>query len=232
LPEAPWIGSRDLGDEWGFDASQPFTPDQARALRASTYHGHPLTFCWAYVFFGPPRPGDLTPLRTAMILDSDLTLVVIQHCRSEAGWTGHTPSYELGVQDGLWAVRNAIAAGVPANMAKRVSVGLDLEDFPTVGQGPFDHCTGWGQAVADGGFHPFLYDGFKCGLTPQQLWEIHTIDRYTSDMANRQIPNRGTCSLQGAQTTIAGVQLDPQHAHPDLLGGTLTGLTRRPVEVA
>jgi hypothetical protein len=225
-PRLPWIRARELGMEWGWDCSSPLTRTQATAVAESGYKGHPLTFVWRYVHFAPPPTHDLTRLETAAILDAGLTLLVVQHCRNP-GWTA---SEHLGDSDGAWAVRNAVAAGYPPGMG--LCVAMDLEGLANSGEPVIAHCEAWATRVRVDGYRPVLYVGYDCGLTPVQLYELPSFDRYWSDLADRHVPTRGTCCLQHAQTAIAKVQVDPDSAHPDLLGGTLTGLTRAPVPEA
>lgn len=210
---------RSLADEWGFDTSTPLTGAMARAVKAAGHNGIPLTFCWRYVFFGPPVYGDLTELETSAILENDLTLMVVQHVRNP-GWTA---SPQLGDHDGAWAVKNALSAGY--SPGEGLVLALDLEGVANFGAPVSGHVERWGGRVRQGGFDPVLYVGFQCGLSPDELYALQEISRYWSDAGSRQVAKRGFCCKQSLETTVAGVRVDLDHAYPDALGGTLVGMT-------
>jgi hypothetical protein len=205
-----------LPDCWGFDTNTKLTLKTASALASSAYHDNPLTFAFRYVFFGPPRLGDLSPLETDAILTAGLRLLVVQHCRAP-GWTA---SGQLGSSDGSWAARNARDAGYLAGC----HLAMDLEGLSNSGHPVFDHAVEWCNAVRAGGYLPLIYVGYDAGLNADELWNIPNVDRYWSDFGQREVSHRGFCAKQFSQTTIAGIQVDPDHAMPDALGGTLTAM--------
>ena len=214
--------ARQLGDEWGVDLDAPVTLT-ARTLAASTVRGFPVTWVMRYVFFGPPHAGDLTLAETGAILDAGLALVVVQHVRSP-GWTAGP---QLGASDGQWAARNAGVAGYAPGMG--LFLVCDLEGVKNSGQAVAEHVDAWCQAVIAGGYAPALYVGYDCGLSPSELYDLPHVSRYLSDDANRTVAVRGTCALQYPEVTLSGVgTVEPDHAHPDALGGTLTGLCAAP----
>ena len=103
---------------------------------------------------------------------------------------------------------------------------LDLEDVAqsTWGAPTMEHATEWCRQVAIGGFVPCVYVGFACGLSAEQLYEIPTCRRYWSDFGPRAVATRGFAMKQHQQTIIAGIQVDPDFAFEDQLGGTLVGM--------
>ena len=217
-----------LPDCWGVDTNAKLTAATAKALASNTMTvpGHapaPVAFVWRYVFFGSPRPGDIDKAERDIILAAGLALLLVQHVRNP-GWVA---SGDTGEADGRVAAANAIKADYPAGVG--LSLAMDLEGVRNSGQPVFEHCKRWGQAVRDGGFSPVLYVGYAAGLTPAQLYQIPTIDRYWSDYGPRAVDRRGFCCKQYAQqTSTAGFFIDPDHAFPDALGGALTALAAGP----
>lgn len=208
----------ELPDCWGFDTNTKLTATSAAALAASQYDGEMLEFCWRYVFFGPARSGDLSTLETDAILGAGLRLLVVQHCRNP-GWTA---SGQLGAADGAWAVRNARDAGYMPGC----HIALDLEGLKNSGHPVEDHVVEWCNAAHAGGYPPVIYVGYDAGLNPDELWQIPNVDRYWSDFGQRAVTNRGFCCKQHAQTRVTGIDIDPDHAMPDALGGRLMAMTR------
>jgi hypothetical protein len=66
-----------------------------------------------------------------------------------------------------------------------------------------------------------LYDGYSEPETPVELYEIHDVNCYWSDMANRRVAVRGTAIVQGPEIRIMGVRFDEDFLAPDKLGGSL-----------
>lgn len=214
-----------LSECWGADTSAKLSAPEAKALAGATLSGSPVTFVERYVFFGRSRPGDLDRDEAARILDAGLTLLVVQHVRNP-GWLA---GGALGAQDGQYAASNAAAAGYDPSLrdehGRGPSIALDLEGCKDSGQYVIDHCEAWASAVRAAGYSPVLYVGYDCGLTPEQLYEMHGIDRYWSDAGPRSVATRGFCCRQQPQTTAAGILVDPDYAAPDALGGVLTGVS-------
>lgn len=213
---------------FGFDCNTKLDEKSAARLAASTfgfnYQEHPLEFAIRYVFYREAVPGDLSAAETDAILGAGLRMLVVQHVRNP-GWTA---SEECGASDGQWAARNAAAAGYLAGC----HLALDLEGVANSGHRVSAHAVAWATAVRDGGFLPVIYVGYQCGLTPDELWELPNVDRYWSDFGTRHVSNRGFCCQQFKQQIIAGVEVDPDHAYPDALGGTLVAMGVEPDSVA
>ncbi len=191
----------------------------ARKLAAATVHGHPVTWVMRYVFYGPPQHGDLNAAETEAILNAGLTLLVVCHVR-QPGWTA---SGQIGASDGQWMARNAAAAGYGAGLG--LSLVIDLEGVANAGAPVAEYVDAACQAIIAAGYVSALYCGYATGLSPSELYDLPHVQRYLSDLANRQVAVRGTCALQYAEVTLAGVgTVDPNWSHPDALGGTLVGL--------
>lgn len=213
------MGLVELPHSWGCDTSTKLTVASAQRLSAAQFHGQEIRFVFRYVPLPGNNPeGDIDAAELEAIQDAGLVLLLVQHCRA-GSWAA---SGAQGALDGAQAGRSAAAAGY----ATGAMVALDLESLATVGQPVIDHCEAWSSALADAGFRPLLYVGFDCGLTPQQLYDLHGFDRYWSDAGLRNVAKRQFCCKQYAQTVIAGISVDPDHAFPDLLGGCLVGMAR------
>ena len=222
-----------LPPSWGVDTSAKFTTSMAKALAAGRLpqpYDQPIAFLWRYVFFGPARPGDIDAAELDAIVGAGLPLMLVQHVRNP-GWLA---SGDLGEADARAAVANALRAGYTAGVldenGRPPSLAMDLEGVRNSGTSVFEHCKRWGNVVRGAGYSPVLYVGYDAGLTPEQLWQIPTIDRYWSDFGPRSVERRGFCCKQHDQITWRAstlapfVNLDPDYAAPDALGGTLTAL--------
>jgi glycoside hydrolase-like protein len=218
----------ELGDCWGFDTERKLSASDAKALAAASItidgEAHPIAFGMRYV----PLPGnssaqDIDAREMEGLNDEGLVVVLVQHCRRgvevRPGVWLWEASAGQGALDGDTAARAARAAG----HAPGASLGLDLEAVANIGQPVIDHCQAWAESASSFGFQPFLYVGFSCGLSPQQLYDLHGIDRYMSDAGPRSVVTRQFCCKQYTTQTVAGIQIDPDHCYPDLLGGVLVG---------
>jgi hypothetical protein len=215
------LTARALGGCWLVDTNAKITAASARALAAASYQGHPIVGIWRYVFFGPPIRGDLDADELRAITDAGLTLLVVQHCRS-GSWRC---SGQQGHEDGVYAVLNAQSAGyVTPRGGDPLCLALDLESVQNPGPDVAAHVDAWCQVVQGAGYRPVLYVGFAAGLSPDELYARPYVDRYWSDAGPRKVTTRGFCCKQGGATVLGGVSVDVDHAFPDALGGTLTGL--------
>ena len=209
-----------LGPCYGVDASQKLKAADAQRLAAATIQGQPVRFVWRYVFFGLALPGDIDAPEAGYVQDAGLVLLLVQHPRNR-GWMA---SAARGAEDGKWAGLNAHKAGYEPG----AYIALDLEGLGNAGQVVADHAEAWAQEVLAAGFKAACYVGYDCGLSPAQLYALHGIDRYWSDAGNRHVDVRGVCCVQGLQTQLAGVTVDPDQHFPDKLGGVLRGMARIP----
>jgi hypothetical protein len=215
---------------WGCDLNTKLNGPMAARLAAAHVPASldpatpPIGFVARYVSLGQQQQGDLSIPETEAILASGLALFAVQHCRSSQGGAGWETSGARGASDGHWAALNAAGAGLITGIG--ITVVLDLEDVAqsTWGAPTMEHATEWCRQVAIGGFVPCVYVGFACGLSAEQLYEIPTCRRYWSDFGPRAVATRGFAMKQHQQTIIAGIQVDPDFAFEDQLGGTLVGM--------
>jgi hypothetical protein len=206
----------DVPISWGADTSWKLSPDQAERLaRSPLPNGQAIRFLWRYVGLGPNGRGDIDRPELEGILAARLILLLVQHCRA-GSWLA---SGSQGATDGEWAARNAGAVGYP----KTGCLALDLESVANPGAAVQAHALQWCAQVAAAGFEPVIYVGFDCGLSAEDLYNLPNVRRYWSDAGPRQVTKRGFCCHQFPETTVAGMRVDPDHAFPDLLGGTLVG---------
>ena len=208
-----------LPECWGFDTNTKLNAKTAQNLtRAPLPNGNVSKFCWRYVSLSNPLPGDLDIEERDAILNAGLTLLLVQH----VNYPGWFAAATLGSSHGQAAAAHAKLVEYPQG----AHLACDLEgvnDESTPAQ-VIDYVNGWCRAVIAAGYLPCLYVGYACGLTPQQLWELPLVSRYWSDFGKRNVANRGFTCVQSPQVTVAGVQVDPDHAMPDKLGGCLVGM--------
>lgn len=215
-----------LNDMWGVDTSGKLTRDICDRLVKATVHDQPIRFVERYVFFGEPRLHDLDADEVGHILASGLILSVVAHVRIP-GWEA---TGDMGEADARHVVSNAEECGYEPHLVDEFgrppTLTCDLEGVKNSGQPVFDYCKRWGAVVRDAGYSACLYVGYACGLTPAQLYQIPTIDRYWSDYGARSVDKRGFCVKQYGQTmtSAANMFVDPDHAYPDSLGGCITGV--------
>lgn len=221
--------TRELRGVWGIDTSWKLSPAnisalcQARIPASVAPSSPPIDFFVRYLSLGPQSPADLSVTETSAILAMGRALFAAQHVRASHG-QGWDASGALGASDGQWAARNAVTAGLVDGLG--ICVALDLEDVSqaTWGQPTIDHATEWCRQVVVAGFEPVVYVGFNCGLSPAQLYGLPTVRRYWSDYGPRSVIERGFACTQHAQTSIAGVAVDPDYAGPDNMGDCLVGM--------
>ena len=181
-----------------------------------------------YVFFGPPRPGDVDKAELDMLLSIGFIVVLVQHVRSaEQGLSGWIATSDRGHADSGWATTNAIACGyiTPAG-DPLLSLCVDLEDI--VRGGP-DFASAWcGDMVKYG---PVAYVGFASGQSTTTLDALPNTPKFWADYAPlpmRPTPSRGWDMHQQAQTTVAGIGIDRDTVLTD---GTIYGLVDADVNV-
>ena len=180
----------------------------------------PIVFVCGYLGLGPNGPNDLNPTRVHNLCSRHFAVIAVQHCR-EGAWDA---SAGRGRADGAWAARNALSAGLVPGLG--VCVGLDLEDVSqeTWGQQTLDHVTEWCQEVILSGFEPWIYHGFRCGLSSAQLYSVENVKRYGAAPGQAHVATRGDCFQQHGTIALAGIKVDPDYCSPDALGGTLVGM--------
>lgn len=202
-----------LPDCWGLDTNAKISESRAQALAASKLPGgQAVQFVWRYVSLGPPSPSDITSDERDGILGAGLWLMLVQHAHLP-GWVA---SQAQGKRDGDFAQEHAHSVAYPLGC----SLAFDLEGCRSVGPAVIDHCTEWALAVADAGFSPVLYVGYATGLTPTALGHL-PFRAYWSDFGQRSVQPQGFACKQHAQSALAGIPIDPDHASPDIVGNTL-----------
>lgn len=219
---------RELGRQWGFDCSTKLTAASAKALASTPLPkpgGRPgetvmLEYVWRYVFFGPALRGDIDRDELVMLLDHFRVVLLVQHCRAKEQPNGWLASAARGAEDGKWAAENAFQAGYMPG----AYIELDMEDVANPGIAAIEHAEAAYENIRQGGFPRSTYVGFDCGMTSTQLYGLKGTDRYHSDAGNRQVAVRGCCCKQHPTILHAGVQIDPDEAYPDALGGSLVGM--------
>ena len=189
----------------GFDASTPIIPAAAEQFFARGYR-----FCIRSVARLTPRPGDLTFTEAQGLVGAGLALMVVQHVMSESGWT---PDGALGNRYGVNAAAFAAQAGIPAG----VNVWLDLEGVErgTAAADVMAYSENWYHRVADGGYVPGVYVGWRPGLLGSELYRLPFQHYWGGYCVNEEYkPACGWCLVQSPSTggTIAGIR---PHAYDD-----------------
>lgn len=146
------------------------------------------------------------------ILDGGLALMLVQHVRP-VGWN---PALVSGKEDGLKAVEFAERAGY----AKGAHLFVDLEGIAGTAAATKEFAEEWAKTVRDGGFEAGAYVGFNVPLTAQQLFFLHGINSYWSDLGPRHVDRRGFAMKQHATIIINGIPYDPDTVEPDQFGDT------------
>ena len=209
-----------LDGVWGVDTAHKLSSSDIQALSTATVLGRPIRAVCRYVFFGPPKGGDIDEQELQRIRSAGLVLWLAQHCRS-GSWVASGP---LGAADGQWAVRNALGAGYgPVAGAPPPALCLDLESVRNPGPDAVAHALQWRDVVALAGFRPVVYIGFDAGLTLSEqallgvpLW---------SDFGPRSPPpGRGFAGKQHPQCVVRGIGVDPDEFHADLMGEAIYGM--------
>jgi hypothetical protein len=178
-----------------------------------------------YVFFGPPRPGDIGLDEMEILLEEGHTVVLMQHPREPKA---NTLNAATGSSDIQWAIRNAVAVGYdPTRLTSadlRLSLGLDMEGLANPGAGPNAHSTLWCQGSAGAAFGPAVYTGYDPGLTKAQLDALPGNPVFLCDaapFAARPTPTKSYAWHQRPTSTIAGVSVDQNIVLQD---GAVVGL--------
>lgn len=172
----------------GWDCNTPVTADVAQRFVAAKY-----TFALRYVWRDVRRATDLSVAEVLTILRAGLGLSVVQHYEGDA-WT---PTDAKGTAYGQTAVTACRSLGLLDGM----TVWLDLESVsPSVtAEQIIRYVNHWADQVALGGFQPGLYGGYRCGLTPDQLYRRLKVARYMGSYnqnADEAPAVRGNCMKQ------------------------------------
>ncbi len=173
----------------GVDCNQPIDEEGARALYEKGFR-----FAVRYVGRRENLPHDITRGEILELFDAGLALMLVQHVESADSWY---PTHAKGREYGLHAGINAAELGVPSG----ATVWCDLEGVAE-GTQPADviaYAQQWFSAVQNAGYLPGLYVGWRCGLTPSQLYRSLSFARYWSAYnlnADQYPEKRGVCMKQ------------------------------------
>jgi len=146
----------------GFDTNCVVTEAQARAFFRDGYR-----FAMRYVPRVKRHDNDFSTEELARLLNAGLAVGAVQHVESESSWT---PTAAKGQSYGTVAGAYATDIGLPLD----TMVYCDLEGVAT-NVGPalvMDYCAAWHAQVLAAGFTPGLYVGWRCGLSPAQLYAL------------------------------------------------------------
>lgn len=102
----------------------------------------------------------------------------------------------------------------------RSHIFLDLEGIAGTGPETRSFAEAWAAVIAAGGYSAGCYVGYEVPLSPQELYDLHTINSYWSDAGPRAVAVRGFAIKQHAQIIIAGVPFDPDTIQLDARGDT------------
>lgn len=144
----------------GFDANTMLTYDHARAMFDKGYR-----FAVRYVRRVQGRDGDISKAEIINLHKAGLAVMPVQHVESESSWI---PSAEKGKLYGSNAAFGARDAGIGLG----TTLWLDLEGVDSSVPAPIviAYCNNWHDMVADEGYEPGIYVGWRCGLNADQLY--------------------------------------------------------------
>lgn len=190
----------------GFDTIAKL--DAAMATRLASAG---LAFGVRYVGLGEPGRDDLDAAELQALTDAGLGVMAVQYARTN-GWSGAT-----GQADGEAAVRNALAAGVPAE----ATLWCDMEGRLPRADVAIAYAVHWYEAAVNAGMpDPGLYVGAGVPLTSEELFHELPFRRYWRSFS--QVPNvevRGYQMIQlfPGDVIVAGVRVDLDVVQSDYL---------------
>jgi hypothetical protein len=202
----------------GFDTTERLTREMA-----TVFFEHGYRYAVRYVRRDKAHPGkDLTADEAESLLEAGLGLMVVQYVESETAWV---PNADKGAGNGKIAAEECARIGLPAG----VSVWCDLEGVEqgTPAMDVIEYCSEWHEAVARAGYLPGLYVGWRCGLTPEQLYLELRFTNYWAAYnlnADEEPAVRGVQMKQVAATLEdrpagVGIEFDTDVVRADRLGG-------------
>jgi hypothetical protein len=203
------------------DTDVRLTPLVLTAIRAAGFGG-----VARYVpHLGNAGTNDINAAELEAILASGLGLLLVQHVRSPP-WD---PRQYSGGADAQVAVQFAKQAGYRPG----AHIFLDLEGIvPGTGPATKVFAEAWAAVVVGAQYSAGCYVGYDVPLDAQELYDLHSINSYWSDVGPRQVAVRGFALKQQAAIQIAGIQFDPDTVRPDSKGETPSWMVSAPENVA
>lgn len=192
---------------WGFDTDMVLSAQSAEHLADAQYQGHDMGFALRYVSLGAPAKTDITVAERDNILSAHLSLGLVQHVERPDWQADNT----VGTAHGQAAAHHAQLVEYPAGC----HIGLDVEGLGDAGAPVYDYIAYWCDQVAAAGYLPLIYDGYQDGLTLALKAQLVTrgivrASDWWSDFGQRFLPPGLAFAMkQHAQTTLAGVLIDP-----------------------
>jgi len=146
----------------GFDCNSVVGASDAAALVA---HGY--DFAIRYIRRETVHAYDLNRTEANRLLDAGLGVMCVQHVeRDAAPWW--IPTGDKGLAQGLVAVTELVQLGFPIG----TMCWLDLEGVArSIPAGDvIEFCQQWYHVVKKAEYEPGIYIGYRCGLTPVELY--------------------------------------------------------------
>ncbi len=190
---------------WCFDTNWVLSSGEAGVMKRAPYPGQPTLALWRYVSLGDPSPNDITTLERDNILNAGWLLGLVQHVQYPS-WAASPAS---GMAHGAHAASHAQLIGYPPGC----HLGLDMEGLGNAGAPVMGYVVAWADAVHAAGYRVLMYVGYQDGLSAAQhkaLQDGGYVDAWWSDFGPRTLPDGCAWAMkQHVQTTIAGIQVDP-----------------------
>lgn len=204
-----------VGVSCGVDTIAVFTAPMAQRMKASMWGKFVIAFVIRYVSLTAPFAlSDITIAERDRILAENLLLGLVQHVERPS-WQANAGN---GTSHGQAAAAHAKAVEYPAGC----HLGLDMEGLGDQGAPVLEYVRAWAKEVHAAGYLVAMYEGYDDGLTMAQRQQLHdegTVDLFWSDYGPRvDPPGIGFAMHQHPQTMLAGVEVDPDTAAPDMLG--------------
>jgi hypothetical protein len=163
---------------------------------------------------------DIDSQELGAILDGGLALMLVQHVRAP-GWD---PASFSGTADAARAVEFARNAGY----SEGAHLFVDLEGISGTGSATKKFAEDWASRVRAGGYLAGAYVGYAVPLTAQELYLLHGINTYWSDLGPRHVATRGFAMKQHATISLNGIPYDPDTIQRDARGETPIWMTSAP----
>jgi len=152
----------------GFDTPSALDAWSARAFARKGYR-----FAMRYVRREQPHVDELSLGEIDRLHHAGLAVGIVQYVESALAWQ---PTPAKGESFGKTAASSCLALGLPSG----VTVFCDLEGviLRTAAVDIITYLQAWHHVVAEAGFEPGLYVGWRNGLTADQLYRDLSFTRY------------------------------------------------------